>query len=391
MKKKLLITFAIIAALVGLRYGFTLYGTMMRGKMMGEMMTPKVGISKAQQMEFKNEIETTGRVSAKYSVDLIARVDGYLINKNFKEGDFVKKGQPLFNIEQRQYAIALNKAKADLETAKAQAIKALKDYERSKELVAKDYIAISTYDDSLAQRDVAQANVKVAQAVLNDAQRNFDYTTIKSPIDGRIGMIQVTEGNYVSAQSGALATVVSTNPVYVSYGIDSKLFNDMRDSEILPKKGSKQKVQVEITLPNGEIYEHKGVEDFVDNQINLTTGSIGLRATFENPDHKLIPGDFVRVKVFSNKVNKEIVIPQDAVLQDSKGRYVYVIDEQMKAQKKYVETKQEYKEYWVIQSGLNLGEEYVSNGAVKVIEGNPVKIIKDNEILAEKNEKVAGQ
>ena len=117
--------------------------------------------------------------------------------------------------------------------------------------MAKDYIAKSTYDDTLAQRDVANANVKAAIAAVNDAKRNYNYTRITSPIDGRIGMLNVTEGNYVSPQSGALARVVSTNPIYVTYSVDSKQFANLRDSEIIPKDKKEQPISVEITLPDG--------------------------------------------------------------------------------------------------------------------------------------------
>ena len=176
MKKKIGIVLLVIVALIAFRWINGKFGEFMRAKMMGAMMTPKVKLSQVGEIEYKNEIEAPGRVVAKYSVDLVARVDGYLLEKKFNEGDYVKKGQLLFVIEPQQYLIALNKAQADLATAKAQAIKASKDFARSKELVAKDYIAKSTYDDTLAQRDVANANVKAATAALNDARRNYNYT-----------------------------------------------------------------------------------------------------------------------------------------------------------------------------------------------------------------------
>ena len=307
--------------------------------------------------------------------------------KRFNEGDFVKKGQVLFIIEPQQYLIALNKAQADLATARAQAVKASKDFARSKELVAKDYIAKSTYDDTLAQRDVANASVKAAIAAVNDAKRNYNYTRITSPIDGRIGMLNVTQGNYVSTQSGALARVVSTNPIYVTYSVDSKQFANLRDNEIIPEDKKEQPISVEITLPDGTKYEHKGVEDFWDNQISQTTGTIALRATFKNPDNKLIPGDFVKVKVYSNKLNKKLVVPQDCVLQDSEGRYVYVVDKDSIARKKYIKVSNEYQKYWIVTSGLNAGDEYISQGLVKVIADKPVVVLKEDELVKLKDKK----
>lgn len=387
MKKKIGIVLLVIVALIAFRWINGKFGEFMRAKMMGAMMTPKVKLSQVGEIEYKNEIEAPGRVVAKYSVDLVARVDGYLLEKKFNEGDYVKKGQLLFVIEPQQYLIALNKAQADLATAKAQAIKASKDFARSKELVAKDYIAKSTYDDTLAQRDVANANVKAATAALNDARRNYNYTRITSPIDGRIGMLNVTQGNYVSTQSGALARVVSTNPIYVTYNVDSKQFANLRDSEIIPKNKGEQPISVEVTLPDGTKYEHKGVEDFWDNQISQTTGTITLRATFANPDNRLIPGDFVKVKVYSNKIQKKVVIPQDYVLQDSTGRYVYVVDKDSVARKKYVKISNEYQKFWVVTDGLNVGDEFIGEGLVKVIADKPVVVLKDDELIELKDKK----
>lgn len=375
MKKNIGIVLLIIIALILFRWGSGKFGEYMRTKSMGAASTPKVQLSEVGEIEFKNEIEAPGRIVAKYSVDLVARVDGYLQEKRFNEGDFVKKGQVLFVIEPQQYLIALNKAQANLATAKAEALKANKDFERAKELVAKDFIAKSTYDTNLAAKDVANANVASAQAVLNDAKRNYGYTKITSPIDGRIGMLNVTQGNYVTVQSGALAKVVSTNPIYVTYSVDSKQFSKLQDNEVLPNKKQENPISVEITLPDGTIYEHKGVADFWDNQISQSTGTIALRATFENPDNKLISGDFVKVRVFSNKVQKKIAVPQSAVLQDSEGRYVYVVDEKSTAQKKYIKTAYEHDKYWIVTEGLNVGDKYISEGVVKVMATRPVKVV----------------
>lgn len=380
MKKKVYIIIAIIFALVFLRWAIGKYGEFNNKKMMSSMMTPKVSIDEVKEIEFKNEIEAPGRVVAKYSVNLVARVDGYLQEKRFNEGDFVKKGQVLFVIEPQQYQIALTRAKAELANAKAQATKAQKDFVRSKELVAKDYIAKSAYDDALAQRDITNAAVRAASAAVNDAARNYNYTRITSPIDGRVGMLNVTQGNYVSTQSGALATVVSTNPIYVTYTIDSKQFANLRDDKIIPEKGQKNAIKVDVTLPDGTVYEHSGTEDFWDNQISESTGTIKLRATFPNAENKLIPGDFVKVKVYSSKVNKEMVVPQSAVLQDTEGRYVFVVDENSLAQKKYIKISKEYQKYWIVKEGLKVGDKYVSGGAVKATQGKPVKVVPNDEV-----------
>ena len=380
MKKKIGIVLLVIVLLVVFRWCSGKFSEFMRNKNMGAMMTPKVKVSSVVEQEYKNEINAPGRVVAKYEVDLVARVDGYLQEKRFNEGDFVKKGQVLFVIEPQQYLIALNKAQADLANAKALALKAKKDFVRSKELVAKDYISKSTYDDALAQKDVADANVKAAVASLNDARRNYNYTRITSPVDGRVGMLKVTQGNYVNSQTGPLATVVSTNPIYVTYSVDSKQFASLRDSEIIPAKGEKKSpISVELTLPDGTIYNYLGVEDFWDNQISQNTGTIALRATFENPDNRLIPGDFVKVRVFSDKVFKSVVIPQSAVLQDNEGRYAYIVDENSVARKKYLTILKEEGKNWIVTDGLKSGDKYISEGVVKVMADRPVVVLDDSD------------
>ena len=387
MKKNIIIIIAIIIAAVLFRYGFNVYDNIRQGRMSKNKKAPEVTVTEIHNKEIIRSFEAPGRVVSKYQVNVLARISGYLQKSYFKEGDFVKAGQTLFLIEPQEFSNAANVAKADVENTRAQLVYAEKQLARAKELVAKDYIAKSTYDDTLAQRDVANANVKAATAALNDARRNYNYTRITSPIDGRIGMLNVTQGNYVSTQSGALARVVSTNPIYVTYNVDSKQFANLRDSEIIPKNKGEQPISVEVTLPDGTKYEHKGVEDFWDNQISQTTGTIALRATFANPDNRLIPGDFVKVKVYSNKIQKKVVIPQDYVLQDSTGRYVYVVDKDSVARKKYVKISNEYQKFWVVTDGLNVGDEFISEGLVKVIADKPVVVLKDDELIKLKDKK----
>ena len=188
--------------------------------------------------------------------------------------------------------------------------KANRDYARGAVLVKKDYISKSTYDGLYADKLSAEAAVKSAQAQLSEAQRRYSYTTIKAPTDGKIGSLNIHEGNYVTIANGAIATITKTNPIYVKYSVDSKLFDEMRKDEYLPQKGN-EPIKVEIILTSGETYPIKGVQDFWDNQVSNSTGTIDFRATFENNDNVLIPGDFVKVKVFSNKKNNVLLVPQE--------------------------------------------------------------------------------
>ena len=382
MKKILIVTSVIILVLIGIRFTITKMGEISRAKALALSAIPTVELGDIEEKEIYKSIEIPGRVQSMDKVDLVARIDGYLQKKHFKEGDFVKKGQLLFTIEPTQYLNNLNKAKADLENAKATLYKATRDYERGAELVKKDFISKSTYDGLKADKDAANAAVKSANAQLAEAKRNYGYTTIKSPVDGKIGSLQIQEGNYVTISSGTLATVIKTNPIYVKYSVDSKQFSELRDLNFIPKKGEKP-IKVDVILPNGDVYPIKGIQDFWDNQISTSTGTMDFRATFENNDHVLIPGDFVKVKVYSNQKNNVLVVPQEVVLQDSKGRYVYVADEKNNVQTKYFKDAGQYENYWIIKDGLKKGDKYIATSLTKLTPKMPVKIEQKKETTGE--------
>ena len=374
MKKISKIVVIVILALIAFRFVSVKFGEFQRNKINKANAIPSVQVDTVKESEISKSIEIAGRIESSDKVDIVARVDGYLQKRHFTEGDFVKKGQLLLTIEPTQYINNLNRARAELETAKANLYKSTRDYERGAELVKKDFISKSTYDSLYADKLSASASVKAASAALAEAQRNYGYTSIKSPVDGKIGALNIQEGNYVSTASGTLATVTKTNPIYVKYSVDSKQFEELKKNEFLPKKGQND-IKVDIILPSGKTYPIKGVQDFFDNQISTTTGTIDFRATVDNSNNELIPGDFVKVKVYSNKINKVALIPQEITLQDSKGRYVYAINEKNLAVPKYFEDNGQYENYWIVKSGLNIGDKYITTGITSLMPNMPVKEI----------------
>lgn len=378
MKKVLIITSAVILALILIRFTTTKYGEYSRAKSLAMTSTPEVQLDEVKEIDIYKSIEIPGRVQSMNKVDLVARIDGYLQKKHFKEGDFVKKGQVLFTIEPTQYLNALNKAKADLQNAKATLYKAQRDYDRGSELVKKDFISKSTYDGLYADKMAAAAAVKSASAQLAEAQRNYGYTSIKAPVDGKIGSLQIQEGNYVTVSSGTLATITKTNPIYVKYSVDSKMFEELREKDFIPKKGNAP-IKVDVILPNGETYPIKGVQDFWDNQISTTTGTIDFRATFNNDDNILIPGDFVKVKVYSNQKNTVLVVPQNIVLQDSRGRYVYTVSNDKTVTQKYFKDDGQYEGYWIVKDGLVLNDKYIATNITKLMPKMAVKVVEKQE------------
>lgn len=383
MKKNIIIFLSVIIAAILIRYGFSMFGTIMQGKAMKNKPAPSVTV---QEVETKNVIrsfEAPGRVVSKYRVDVMARISGYLLKSYFKEGDYVKAGQVLFQIEPNEYSNASNVASANVKNLKAQLVYAEKQLARASELVKKDYIAKAQYDQILSQRDALRAQLASAQASLNDANRNLGYTRVKSPVNGKVGIINVTVGNYVSPTSGALTTINSTNPIYVTFPIESA---DFQALAVADKSNNKNR-KVELIMNGGVKYAKLGVQDFQDNKVDQTTGTVTMRATFDNPNNELIHGEFVTVKLYSNNPVEVPVAPITAVLENQAGKYVYKLDEKNLPQLVYVKTGEQNGDNWIIKEGLQKGDRIVTEGLQKVIPGKPVTIVTADEMKKIKNGK----
>lgn len=305
------------------------------------------------------ESESAGRIEAKYSVDVVARINGWLQKRFFDEGAMIKKGQTLFLIEPDQYQIAVNNAAANVRQNQATLINAEQELTRAKELVKNDYVSKSYYDEALATRDRSKAALDAAKASLADAKLNLSYTKITSPIDGKIGKIIITEGNLVNTTSGALAKIVSVTPIYVYFNLKSSEFLKFRK---LDSSADFSNMNVQIQLADGSIYGENGVIEFVDNTVDETTGTISLRATFENADELLVPGDFVKVIVKAKEPKRVMLIPQSAALNDAQGYYVWGIDSDNKAVRKDIKVSDEINKNWIVEEGLSEGEPFVAKG-----------------------------
>lgn len=384
MKKNIIIFLAVIVGAILLRYAYSLFSNFMQGKAMMNKPAPTVSIQKIQEQSVIRNFEAPGRVVSKYRVDVLARISGYLQKSYFKEGDFVKEGQVLFLIEPMEYSNAANVAGANVKNLTAQLIYAEKQLARSAELVKKDYIAKAQYDQMLSNRDSLKAQLASAEASYRDAQRNLSYTNVKSPVDGKVGIINVTVGNYVSPTSGALTTINSTNPIYVTFPLDSKDFQSLAASDGEANKNRK----VELIMSNGSKYPLTGVQDFQDNKVDTSTGTVTMRATFENPDNALIHGEFVTVKLYANKPVNVPVAPVTAVLENQAGKYVYKLDENDLPQLIYVKTGEQVGHNWIINEGLQKGDRIITEGLQKVTPGKPVQIVSDEEMQKIKTEKV---
>lgn len=316
-----------------------------------------VQVTKPEVKEIYSTSESTGRIQAKYTVDVLARINGWLQTRYFSEGAKVKKGQTLFLIEPDQYQIAVNNASATVRQTLANLTNAEKELVRANELVKKDYVSKSYYDQALATRDSAQAAYDAAKAQLSNAKLNLSYTKVTSPIDGKIGKILITEGNLVNTQSGPLARIVSVSPIFVYFTVKSSTFINMRQAQ-----SGTDNMRIQIQLANGKLYHEEGSVEFVDNEVDQTTGSISLRAAFENKDDVLIPGDFVKVIITSKVPTQEILVPQASALNDASGYYVWSYDENNQAVRKNIKVGQEIDKKWVVLDGLTAEDNYVAKG-----------------------------
>lgn len=375
MKKNIIIVILIILVALCVRLSISAINGIKASKAKRAQQAPEVVVDTVKDVDIVREYSAPGRVMAKYRVDILARISGYLQKSYFKEGDFVKTGQTLFLIEPTEYSNASNVANADISNLKAQLVYAEKQLARAKELVAKDYIAKSQYDNILSQRDSLRAQLASAQSRYNDANRNLGYTNVKAPVDGQIGLINVTLGNYVSPSSGALTTINSIDPIYVTFPLESVDYDSLARSDGADNKNRK----VELYFSDGSKYKYDGVQDFTDNKVDTSTGTVTMRATFKNPENQLLHGGFVNIKLHANKPIKTPVVPLVAVQENQAGKFVYVVDEQNLPQLVYIKVDGQSGDNWIVKDGLKTGDRIIVDGIQKVMPNAPIRIKEKSE------------
>lgn len=340
------------------------------------MMLPKeVEVDKPKMVEVNVSAEATGRVEAKYSVNLVARVPGFLLKKYFKEGDFVKKGQILFQIDPREYEIEVNNSRASVNQYSALLKNAQQELNRANALVKEDLISRSDVDQSLATRNQNKALLDAATQQLELAKVNLSYTSIKSPIDGRIGKVNITEGNYVTATSGSLVNIASINPVYVTFNLKSDDF-----VKLLKASNQYKDVQVKVQFDDGGWYDKIGKVNFVDNKIDKDSGSVNMRATFDNTKMWLTPGAYMKVKLVAPQVVTYMTVPQACTKGDAmSGYYVWTVKDN-KAVRTNIKVSDNIDNNWVVTSGLDPDATVVVNGIQNISsEGQKLKIVQKSQ------------
>ncbi|MBP3820607.1 efflux RND transporter periplasmic adaptor subunit [bacterium] len=373
MKKNIIIIAAIVLIAIFLRLIFSISTGILKNKGVSKQKIPIVNVETVQLKDIIRSFEVPGRVDSVYQVNVVARISGYLQKSYFTEGSYVKKGDILFLIEPDEYKSSADIAQADIKNIKAKLDYANKQLLRAKELVKSDYIAKSRYDEILSNRDSLQAQLRSAYSILEDKKRNLNYTKIKSPIDGKVGIIDVSVGNYVTPMTGNLTTINSTNPIYVTFSLNIEDFNTL--SKIDKENNKNHKVRIYFT--GGDEYSKVGIQNFLDNEVDQNTGTVMLRATFDNPENELLHGELVTVKLFSNNMIKVPIVPIKAVAQNQEGKYVYKLDKKNLPQIAYIKTEGQSGDYLIVSEGLNSGDRIITDGILNVIPNQKVKIVSD--------------
>ncbi|MCG6943372.1 MAG: efflux RND transporter periplasmic adaptor subunit [Thiohalocapsa sp.] len=354
----------------------------------GSQPPPAVVVAAVETQNVSRSARFIGNIQAIQSVDLKARVEGYLEDVAFAEGSMVDKGQLLYRIEQDQYKAALEQAEGQLAAAKADAAAAAaaledkeSDYQRQSALIKKGDTSQTAFDQAKAARDEALANVDKAkaseqqgQAQVDNAKINLGYTIIKSPIAGRIGATAVTQGNLVSSSSGTLATVVQLNPIRAVFSVPSAdLVRLQKRVGAATSEKARTAYVPDLILPDGTNYDHPGKISFANNQVDTSTGTVAIYADFANPQHLLLPGQFVSVVVHQAKEERLPVVPAAAVMRTREGVQVFVVNGNNRVQARKVDLGPRVDTGYAVNSGLTDGELVIVSGLQKVQPGMTVK------------------
>jgi membrane fusion protein, multidrug efflux system len=342
---------------------------------------PAVGVIRAERQQITQSDEFIARVQAVSRVALVARVTGFLEKRLFVEGAEVRKGDLLYQLEQPPFRALVDAGKATVDQLEAQHRNAAQTLERAEQLLRTQAGPQSNVDTALAAERALAAQVAGAKAQLQTAEINLGYTEIRAPIDGMISSTAVTEGNVVSPTTGALATLVSQDPMYVIFPISARTGLDLRDR--YAKTGGFGAVVIKLRLPDGRIYGESGKADYVSPTVSENTDTLIVRGVIPNPvfpgmtagqpgSRELVDGEFVTVLLEGVEPITVLAIPRAAVLSDQQGDYVYVVDAQNQAQIRRIQLGQSTPSTAVVTSGLAEGELVISEGLQRVRPGEAV-------------------
>jgi len=322
-----------------------------------------------------------GQAEAFQSVDLRARVTGFLLKQAFKEGNTVKKGDTLFVIDASEFHAARDAFAAKVARAQATIRAAELQLVRYRELRDRGTYSEAKLDEAKAKAGQARADLAGAKAELERAELDVGYTTISSPINGRIGGSAVDAGNLIGPDSGVLATVVALDPIRVNFTVSERAYLNYTQAKM---KGESTGFTPRIRLANDQIYPHDGKLDFIDNRVDPSTGTIRVRVEFPNPDSLILPGQFMSVTLVSADPQQQMVVPQAAVQTNQTGPFVLVVNKDNKVELRPIQTGQRVGTEIAVTKGLNVGETIIVEGIQKVRPGATVKPVAQQKRAAAK-------
>ena len=338
---------------------------------------PVVTVTQPVEKEITEHEDFTGRTDAVFTVDVRARVTGYLEKVLFKDGDEVKEGDVLFEIDPRQYQADLARNEATVTQAEAHFKRLEADYERAVKLYARGGIGREEYDRITGDRSEAEAAVGIAKAARDMAKLNVQWTKVIAPISGRLSRRMVDPGNLVKADDTIMTNIVSQDTMYVYFDVDERTLLRIRrligEGKIKSRQEAEVPIFVELADESG--YPHRGTIDFSDNKIDASTGTLRVRGTLQNPKPRMLsPGLFVRVQLPVGTPHKALMIPEQALGTDQGRKFLYVVDDKKKVVYRSVKVGALENGYRVVVDGLKPGERVVLNGVQRVkpgIEVNP--------------------
>jgi len=336
---------------------------------------PKVEVAQPVQRAVTRYLEATGNTAPVKSVDLVARVQGFLQSIDYKDGDTVKEGATLFTIEPETYKLKLEQAQAAEAGAQASFKQAEADYKRQSDLVTRQAVSQAALDNSTSARDNAQANLQQAQANTKIAKVNYGYTNVTAPFAGVVSAHLASVGELVGVASPTqLATIVALDPIYVNFNVNEQDVLRIRAEARRRNMTTADLKQfpIEIGLQTEDGYPHQGKLDYVAPTMNLATGTLAVRGLAPNPDRVLLPGYFVRIRVPVDRTQEALLVPDTALGSDQSGRYVLVVNGDNTVEQRTVRTGPLDDGLRVIESGLKPDDRVVIAGLLRAIPGQKV-------------------
>lgn len=348
-----------------------------------------VGVEVIAAHDVPLSFEFAARTQGSKETEVRARVGGILLKRNYIEGSEVEEGSVLFEIDPEPYQVALNQAQAKLEKTTAELKNAKIQLDRTEKLFKQKYASEKAYDDAVANYDSLHAALSSAQADVDAAQLNLDYTKVKAPISGLTSMEAQSEGSLISTSgnTGLLTHITQLDPIYVMFSLSENqmiTMGRMVDSgELKNQSNTGDAVRAVLHFGDNSVYNQTGEINFVNPSIDTSTGTIKLRAVFPNPEKRLRPGQFMRLTVEGLERTNAMTVPQEAIMQGSKGSYVYKVNDKNQVEMVNVTTGIATPDGgWIIDNGLNVGDKVVVNNLMKIRSGmtvNPVNITAQND------------